>query len=490
MMKGITGGARVFGKLAAALSSDWRVVARAEQLPPPGRWTIWLLLGGRGVGKTRTGAEWVNAQAKAGVSPIALVAATAGDARDIMIEGISGTLACSPERFRPEYQSVRRQLTWPNGATAIAYSADEPERLRGPNFAAAWCDEVGVWRYPQAAWDNLMLALRYGKNPRCVVSTTPRPTKLLKYLVSRADPNNPDAFTVLTRSRTIDNAANLAPAFLETITAAYQGTRLGRQELDAEMLDDVVGALWQRAWIDDARVLVAPADLTRVVVAVDPAVSTGENSDETGIIVAGRTRDGHGYVLDDLSGKFQPEVWARRAVDAFKRHKADRIVAESNMGGDLVRSNIRAVDANVPVTLVHASRGKVVRAEPVSTRYEQGRVHHVGTFALLEDQQCGFTSDFDRGRAGYSPDRVDALVWAVTELLGGHEQAQTFAPPPNLRGPGAFGLDHPDHYHNAPRQPHPDNPGGGEMTGTMREISGWSGGGGGSVPFWKPPKGY
>jgi predicted phage terminase large subunit-like protein len=451
---------RVFGRLADAVRADWRLQARPEQLSPHGAWTVWLLLGGRGVGKTRTGAEWVIAQAKAGVSPIALVAATAADARDVMVEGVSGILACSPAHFRPEYAPTRRSLTWPNGANAICYSADEPERLRGPNFAAGWCDELGVWRYPQAAWDNLMLALRHGKNPRCVVSTTPRPTKLLKYLVSRAT-GGPDAFVVLTRSRTADNARNLAPAFLETITTAYQGTRLGRQELDAEMLDDVPGALWQRGWIDDARVSVAPADLTRVVVAVDPAVTSGENADETGIIVCGRIADGHAYVLDDISGRIQPETWAARAVAAYRHHKADRIVAEKNQGGDMVRSTLRAVDPSVPVTLVHASRGKVVRAEPVSTRYEQGRVHHVGTFALLEDQMCGFTSDFDRGRAGYSPDRVDALVWALTELVGRFEQRTKFAVPPDCRGGtlfgGGFGSDRSE----------------GRPFGTAREISGW-----------------
>jgi predicted phage terminase large subunit-like protein len=453
-----------FDALHEALRSDWRVLARPEQLPPEGRWTVWLQLGGRGVGKTRTGSEWVNSQARAGVSPIAMVASTAADARDVMVEGVSGVLACSPAHFRPEYLSTRRSLVWPNGVQATCFSADEPERLRGPNFAAAWCDEVGVWRYPQVAWDNLMLALRHGRNPRVVVSTTPRPTKLLRYLVSRADPGNPDAFTVLTKSRTVDNAANLAPAFLDTIIATYQGTRLGRQELDAELLDDVPGALWQRAWIDEARVNVAPADLTRVVVAVDPAVSSGEGSNETGIIVVGRSREQHGYVLDDLSGKFQPEEWARRAIEAYHRFKADRIVAEANQGGDLVRATIRAVDANVPFTAVHASRGKVVRAEPVSTRYEQLRIHHVGTFALLEDQMCSFTADFDRARAGYSPDRVDALVWALTELVGGYEQRKinygALAQTGPIFGPSRWG-------------PSPDRPLGDRPTLTQSEISNW-----------------
>lgn len=400
--------APLFGRLREALASSWQLKARPEQLPPAGDWFAWLILAGRGWGKTRTGAEWVQKQAHHGyASRIALVAATAADARDVMVEGPSGLLAIAPKHLRPEYEPSKRRLTWPNGAVATTFSADEPERLRGPEHDAAWCDELGAWRFPEA-WDMLLFGLRLGR-PRVIVTTTPKPIRLIRELLARQD-------VVVTRGRTADNAANLAPTFLEAIQARYGGTRLGRQELDGELLEDVPGALWQRAWIDQDRVATAPETLKRVVVAVDPAVTNTENSDETGIIVAGIDAADHVYILDDLTARLGPAEWARKAVAAYRRHQADRIVAEVNNGGALVEATVRMVDATVPYREVRASRGKAMRAEPVSALYEQHMVHHVGSLPALEDQMCAFTSDFSRATAGYSPDRVDALVWAVTEL--------------------------------------------------------------------------
>jgi predicted phage terminase large subunit-like protein len=389
------------------LHFDWR--PRPSQKPPLGKWRVWLLLAGRGFGKTRAGAEYVKAQVEARKAwRIALVGPTAADARAVMVEGESGLLAISRPGNRPEYEPSKHLLTWPNGAIATTYSADEPDRLRGPQHDFAWCDELAAWRYPQA-WDMLMFGLRLGADPRAIVTTTPRPTKFIRELI--ADPK-----VVVTRGRTVENAKNLAPAFLEQIVRRYQGTRLGRQELDAEILDDVPGALWSHAIIDAARTTIAP-ELTRVVVAIDPAVSSEEHADETGIVVAGKDRDGHGYVLADLSGRYTPTEWARAAVAAYHSHAADRIVAEVNNGGEMVEATVRVVDPGVPCPAVHAARGKVARAEPIAALYEQGRVHHLGAFAALEDQMCAFVHDFDRTTAGYSPDRVDALVWALTELL-------------------------------------------------------------------------
>ena len=410
-----------------SLQSSWQTwIARDEQLPPPGDWRAWLYLAGRGAGKTRSGAEWIHASVAAGRRRIALVAPTAADARDVMVEGESGILAVSPAGSRPIYEPSKRRLTWPNGAIATTYSADEPERLRGPQHDCAWCDEMGAWRYPEA-WDMLMFGLRLGTDPRVMVTTTPRPTRLLRTLI--ADPT-----TVITRGSTYQNRANLAGAFLEQIVKKYEGTRLGRQELNAELLDDVPGALWTRALIEAARPpmgFVLP-DLVRVVVAIDPAASSGEDADETGIIVAGKDKEGRGYVLADLSGHYTPTEWARVAIAAYRAHGADRIVAEINNGGEMVENTIRVVDENVAYTGVHASRGKVVRAEPVSALYEQGRIRHMGAFTQLEDQMCEFTPDLDRskpkrdptdpssigkGSVHASPDRADALVWAFTEIL-------------------------------------------------------------------------
>jgi phage terminase large subunit-like protein len=397
---------------ALALLYDWPLWARSNQLPPKGRWRIWLLLAGRGFGKTRTGAELIRARVAARTARrLALVAPTAADARGVMVEGESGILAISPWWDRPHYEPSKRQLTWPNGAIATFYSADEPERLRGPQHDAAWCDELTSWRYPEA-WDMLMFGLRLGEDPRVVVTTTPRPTTLLRALVA-------DPAVAVTRGTTYENRPNLAPDFIHQIVRKYQGTRLGRQEIDAEILDDVPGGLWKRGVIEAARVRTAPA-LLRIVVAVDPAATSGAAADETGIIIAGKDSDGHGWVLADLSGRYPPTEWAKTVVAAYHAHHADRVVAEVNNGGEMVEATLRVIDPNLPFTAVRASRGKVIRAEPVAALYEQGRVHHLGAFPQLEDQMCTLVSGgyaAEGARTGSSPDRVDALVWALTDLL-------------------------------------------------------------------------
>jgi predicted phage terminase large subunit-like protein len=377
-------------------------------------------MAGRGFGKTRTGAEWIKELVETSAARnIALIAPTAGDARDVMVEGPAGILAVSSSWCRPEYEPSKRRISWPNGAVASTFSSEESDRLRGPQHDALWADEVASWNDAQSTWDMAMFGLRVGTHPRWLVTTTPKPIKLLKELLKREG-----ADVTVTRGTTFENSANLAPSFIEAIKARYGGTRLGRQELEAELLSDVPGALWQLDWLDRDRVARAP-ELKRIVVAVDPAASNNEGSDQTGIIVAGIDADKHGYILEDLSGRYAPHEWAQRAVAAYQRHRADRIVAEINNGGLMVEETLRMISRGVSYKAVHASRGKVVRAEPVSALYEQRRVHHVGTFSALEDQLCSFTSDFDRARAGYSPDRLDALVWALSELLVGPEHVPT-----------------------------------------------------------------
>jgi phage terminase large subunit-like protein len=357
---------------------------------------------------------------------VAIIAETAKDARDVMVgdgrlpgEG-SGLMQVHPKDFMPLYEPSKRRMTWPNGAVASIYNGSEPDQLRGPQHDAAWCDELAKWQYAQESWDQLQFGLRLGLNPQVLVSTTPRPIKLLKDILS-------DPGTVVTRGSTLENTNNLAPQFVNTIQRKYAGTRLGRQEIFAEILDDVPGAMWSRDRLDALRIVpTAVPPLKRIVVAIDPAVTSGEDADETGIIVAGIDYRGNGYILDDGSGVMPPNEWATLAIKLYNQRGADRIIAEKNNGGDMVENTIRAVNPNVSYKGVHASRGKAIRAEPVSALYEQGRVHHVGAFAQLEDQMCAFTQDFDRSTAGYSPDRLDAMVWAITELMLGETAPTLF----------------------------------------------------------------
>lgn len=419
---------------AEALLYDWPFWARPDQLAPPGEWTTWLLLAGRGFGKTRAGAEWIRQQV-CGTAPlapgkcrrVAIVAEDAKDARDVMILGESGILAISPPGFRPRYSSNARRLEWPNGALGHIYSAHDPEELRGPQHDGAWCDELPKWRYAEETWDQLQFGLRLGNDPRQVVTSTPRPVKVLRQIIA-------DTRTVVTRGTTYDNRANLAGPFLHHIIKRYEGTRLGRQELEGHLLDDMPGALWSRGVLDKFRVrtaeerslLLSQSKIGRRVVAIDPPTTSGEDADECGIVVVGLGADGHGYVLEDVSVQgLSPKAWAERAVGAYHGWNAHLIVAETNQGGEMVEAVIREVDHGVAYKAVHAKHGKVLRAEPVAALYEQGRVHHLGTFAELEDQMCVFTTDHDPSTMG-SPDRVDALVYAITELM------IKAAPPPKI----------------------------------------------------------
>ena len=372
-------------------------------------------MAGRGFGKTRMGAEWVRGLAhKYPGCRIALVAETAADARDVMIKGDSGLLNCDPTLSEDSWSPTNRCLTWPNGSKAYTYNGTTPDQLRGPQHHFAWVDELAKFEYMQDAWDQTQFGLRLGEHPQVLVTTTPRPLPLIKKLV-----NDPD--TVVTNGSTLDNAANLAKNTVKQLYERYGGTRLGRQELEGEILGDIPGALWNRENIDSNRLKEAPEDLERVFVAVDPATSSEEGADEHGIVVVGMARDSdgyaRGYVLEDGTCKGSPEEWARKAVSLYRKWSADKIVAEKNQGGEMVSSVIRAVDRSVPIKLVHASRGKVVRAEPISSLYEQNRVHHVGRHDLLEDQMCIFSIDNIRNSSTGSPDRVDALVWGLTEIF-------------------------------------------------------------------------
>lgn len=402
-------------EVLAQLRYDWSFWARPNQAEPEGDWTTWLILAGRGFGKTRTGAEWVrqNVCGDTPLSPgrckhIALVAETAPDARDVMVLGPAGLLACHPKDFRPTYFPSKRLVEWPNGAQALLFNAVEPDQLRGPQFDLAWCDELAKWRYVDATFDMLQFGLRLGEHPRQLITTTPRPIPLIKRLL--ADPR-----TAVTRAPTQANAAHLSPAFLNEVLARYAGTRLGRQEIDGEIIEERQDALWTRAMIEAARVPAAPA-LLRVVIGVDPPGSARPGADACGIVAAGIAEDGRVYVLEDDSVRgLAPAGWAMKAVALFTRLKADALVAEVNQGGDMVRAVLQQIDPAIPLRTVHATRGKWLRAEPVAMMYQQGKVKHVDPpMESLEDEMCDF--GMSGISSGGSPDRLDALVWAVTEL--------------------------------------------------------------------------
>lgn len=401
------------GKKCTALLTDWSWWRRADQCPPTGDWHVWMLLAGRGFGKTRTGAEWVRAFAEATPGArIALVAASLHEARQVMVEGESGLLAIAPDTLRPDYESSLRRLTWPNGAVATLYSAAEPDSLRGPEHQAAWCDEIAKWPQGEAAWDNLMLTMRIGAQPQVVATTTPRGVPLVRRLMKEKG-------VVVTRGATASNRLNLSPRWLATMGAIYDGTRLGRQELDGDLLEDVEGALWTRELIERCRV---DADvvgkLARVVIGVDPPASA--QGDACGIVVAALLRDGRLAVVEDASvERAAPGVWAQAVAAAAARWGAERVVAESNMGGEMVAATLAQADARLPVRAVHASVGKARRAEPVALAYERGQVVHAGAFADLEDQLCGLQIGGGYAGPGRSPDRADACVWALAALLEG-----------------------------------------------------------------------
>jgi len=399
----------------ARLNHSWEFWARPDQLPPEGDWFTWLVLAGRGFGKTRMGSEWVRKIAAENPGcRIALVAETAADARDVMVLGDSGLIACDPTLTPESWSPTNRRVTWPNGSQAWVYNATEPDQLRGPQHHFAWIDELAKFRYIQRTWDQVMFGLRLGEHPRVLVTTTPQPKPLIKALV--ASPT-----THVTRGATMDNIANLAPTAVKEMYDRYAGTRLGRQELEGEILGDIPGALWQRDDIEETRIWEVPEDMERVYVAVDPAASSKEKADETGIIVIGlaRDKDGYarGYVLEDASLRGTPEEWGRTAVKMYRKWSADKIIAEKNNGGEMVEHVLKTVDRSIAVELVHASRGKFIRAEPVSALYEQKRVHHVGEFRELEDQMCEFSIDNLRDENTGSPDRVDALVWGLTKIF-------------------------------------------------------------------------
>jgi phage terminase large subunit-like protein len=412
--------------LADALADGgWRARARPSQLPPPGDWNGWLVMAGRGFGKTRTGSEWVRELVETGAAGrVALIAPTASDARDVMVEGPAGLLTVASPWFRPEYEPSKRRLTWPNGATATTFSSEEADRLRGPQHDAAWFDELAAMADPSATWDMAMFGLRLGTRPRWLVTTTPKPIKLLRELLAREGKD-----VVITRGSTFDNSKNLAPSFLESIRAKYENTRLGKQELFAALLLDVQGALWTRDMLDRANGSWKLPDMKRVVVAIDPSGTRGEedSGDSVGIVVAGLGADGFAYVLADKTCKLSPDGWGRVAVKAYHDFKADRIIAERNFGGAMVEHVIRTIDRNVSYREVTASRGKIARAEPISALYEQSKVRHAGSFVDLEDQLAAMTSEGYVGDG--SPDRADSCVWALTELMVRAQAPMTFAAP-------------------------------------------------------------
>jgi phage terminase large subunit-like protein len=423
-----------YAKLADAISYDWESIGRPEQQLPRGEdWLYWLILTGRGWGKTRTLSETVRQWIKDGYNYVNIVGANADDVRTIVVEGPAGVLASCPPSERPEYFRRNYELRWPNGAISLLFSAEEPDRLRGKQHMKLAADELASWRDPDA-WDQAVLGLRLGQKPQAVIATTPRPTKIIKSLV--ADPR-----THLTTGKTYDNIANLAPAFVHRVIQRFENTRQGRQELHAEILEDVPNALFTRAMIDKAREPVPVPDFARIVVGVDPSGARSaddKNADLIGIVVATRGVDGRAYICADRSLRASPAVWSRRAVDAYHEFKADRIVAETNFGAGMVQHVIRTADASVGFKEVSASRSKVRRAEPIAALYEQGKVSHLCQCDELEDELCSLTADGYAG--GSSPDRADAAIWALSDLMleaTGGEQWVSFygelakgAPPP------------------------------------------------------------
>ena len=390
-------------ELRNRLRYEWRHFwARENQLPPDWEWHTWLLLAGRGFGKTRVGAEMVNEWARTPGIRIALIGETVADCRDVMIEGESGILSCSPAYFKPIYQPSRRRLIWPNGSIARTYSGDTPDQLRGPQHHKCWADEPAKWRHPELAWDNMEFGLRLGLLPQVVATTTPRPIPLIRSLLDEKDQKHG---TAVVRGSTYDNILNLPRTFINRVVRRYEGTRLGRQELHAEILSDTPGALWNRALLEATRRQALPA-LRRLIVGVDPG-------HDAGIVVAALGEDNHGYILDDLSISGTPTTWAKQVVTGYYKYQCNRVVAEVNHGADMVINTIHTVDDKVPVKRVWASQGKYARAEPVSALYEQERIHHIGMFPLLEDEMCDWVPD--EGKP--SPNRLDALVWAITELM-------------------------------------------------------------------------
>lgn len=406
--------ARLSGEERRELRHHWQLWARPEQLPPPGDWRLWLVMAGRGFGKTRLGAEWVRDVAGHGPEArIALVGASLAEARSVMVEGESGVLACAPPHRRPRFEPSLRRLTWPNGAQATLYSAAEPESLRGPQHSHAWCDEIAKWDNAgdraEQAWNNLVLGLRLGEMPRALATTTPRAVPLLRRLLA-------EEAVAVTRGRTEDNRGNLPERFLKDMRRSFGRSALARQELDGELLMDQEGALWTRAMIEAARESQPGSPAMRTVIGVDPPASA--RGDACGIVVVQLGQDGLARVREDATvARASPEAWARAVAAAAATWRADRVVAEANQGGAMVESVLRAADIALPIRLVHASAGKVARAEPVAALYEVGRVRHVGAFPALEDQLCGFVAGGRYHGPGRSPDRADAAVWALTELM-------------------------------------------------------------------------
>lgn len=383
------------------LRFHWPYWARGNQLAPPGDWRFWLVNAGRGFGKTRLGAEWVRQKQAKGVKRLGLIAETAADGRDVMVEGPAGLLQCYPPTDRPKYEPSKRRITWRNGAVATTYSGDEPDQLRGPAHEVVWADEPAKWKYLDTAWSNMDFGLRIGVTPQCCATTTPRPLPWMRTLLALQASGQ----CVVTHGSTYDNAVNLAQGFLSSVLTRYEGTRLGRQELHAELLDDTPGALWTHALLDQHRVT-KPPPLQQIVVGIDPG-------GDAGIVVVGLGEDGHGYVLEDVSISGSPTVWATQAVTAYYKYRANKLVPERNHGGEMVETTIRTIDQTVALETVWASQGKYARAEPVSSLYEQGKLHHVGMFAALEDELCQWVP----GEGMASPNRLDALVWACTALL-------------------------------------------------------------------------